>query len=95
MLCDDDGFTLCVMAFMMMEASHLKEIDAQIQEIKQENMTNITPRITPAPIIPNLEKKNKKKMLMKSCLIVFMIGILILQNALNKAQNLLVLKTIL
>lgn len=45
MLCDDDGFTLCVMAFMMMEASHLKEIDAQIQEIKQENMTNITPRI--------------------------------------------------
>ncbi|EOI5067304.1 DNA polymerase III subunit gamma/tau, partial [Campylobacter jejuni] len=37
MLCDDDGFTLCVMAFMMMEASHLKEIDAQIQEIKQEN----------------------------------------------------------
>ncbi|EJS0154606.1 DNA polymerase III subunit gamma/tau, partial [Campylobacter jejuni] len=50
----------CVMAFMMMEASHLKEIDAQIQEIKQENTTNITPRITPSPIIPNLEKKIEK-----------------------------------
>lgn len=60
MLCDDDGFTLCVMAFMMMEASHLKEIDAQIQEIKQENTTNIIPRITPSPIIPHLEKKQKK-----------------------------------
>ncbi|EDP7302072.1 DNA polymerase III subunit gamma/tau [Campylobacter jejuni] len=60
MLCDDDGFTLCVMAFMMMEASHLKEIDAQIQEIKQENTTNIIPRITPSPIIPHLEKKTEK-----------------------------------
>lgn len=94
MLCDDDGFTLCVMAFMMMEASHLKEIDAQIQAIKQENTTNIIPRITASPIIPHLEKK-QKKMLMKSYLIVFMIGILILQNALNKVQILLVLKTIL
>lgn len=93
MLCDDDGFTLCVMAFMMMEASHLKEIDAQIQEIKQENMTNITPRIT--PVLSYLILRKIEKMLMKSCLIVFMIGILILQNALNKAQNLLVLKTIL
>lgn len=60
MLCDDDGFTLCVMAFMMMEASHLKEIDAQIQEIKQENTTNIISRITPSPIIPHLEKKTEK-----------------------------------
>lgn len=31
---DDDGFTLCVMAFMMMEASYLKEIDEKINEFK-------------------------------------------------------------
>ncbi|EAH8344408.1 DNA polymerase III subunit gamma/tau [Campylobacter coli] len=39
LICDDDSFTLCVMAFMMMEASHLKEIDTQINEI-QKNLTN-------------------------------------------------------
>lgn len=39
LICDDDGFTLCVMAFMMMEASHLKEIDTQINEI-QKNIQN-------------------------------------------------------
>lgn len=36
LLCDDDGFTLCVMAFMMMEASHLKEIDTQIKELQNQ-----------------------------------------------------------
>ncbi|KAA6226727.1 MULTISPECIES: DNA polymerase III subunit gamma/tau [unclassified Campylobacter] len=34
MISNDDGFTLCVMAFMMMEASNLKEIDAQITKIQ-------------------------------------------------------------
>lgn len=43
MLCDDDGFTLCVMAFMMMEASHLKEIDAQINELEKHTQTSISP----------------------------------------------------
>lgn len=33
---DDDGFVLCVMAFMMMEASYLKEIDTQIQSMQQK-----------------------------------------------------------
>ena len=36
LLCDDDGFTLCVMAFMMMEASYLKEIDMQISDIQSQ-----------------------------------------------------------
>jgi len=36
MLCDDDGFTLCVMAFMMMEASYLKEIDSKINELQTQ-----------------------------------------------------------
>lgn len=36
MLCDDDGFTLCVMAFMMMEASYLKEIDMQISDLQSQ-----------------------------------------------------------
>ncbi|MBS4241565.1 DNA polymerase III subunit gamma/tau [Campylobacter vulpis] len=39
LLCDDDGFTLCVMAFMMMEASHLKEIDTQINELQNQIKT--------------------------------------------------------
>ena len=39
---DDDNFVLCVMAFMMMEASHLKEIDEQINEFKNSTQTNIT-----------------------------------------------------
>ncbi len=30
--CDDNAFVLCVMAFMMMEASHLKQIDEAIDE---------------------------------------------------------------
>ncbi|TQR32438.1 DNA polymerase III subunit gamma/tau [Campylobacter sp. MIT 99-7217] len=34
---DDDGFVLCVMAFMMMEASALKEIDEQIAEYAQKS----------------------------------------------------------
>ncbi|MCD4859169.1 DNA polymerase III subunit gamma/tau, partial [Campylobacter coli] len=50
LICDDDGFTLCVMAFMMMEASHLKEIDTQINEI-QKNLTNTN---------SNLEKQEVK-----------------------------------
>lgn len=63
MLCDDDGFTLCVMAFMMMEASHLKEIDTQIQEI---STNKITPKTNPNPPSSNLshsrtpEKKIEK-----------------------------------
>lgn len=36
LICDDDGFTLCVMAFMMMEASYLKEIDTQINELQNK-----------------------------------------------------------
>ncbi|ELY7257568.1 DNA polymerase III subunit gamma/tau [Campylobacter upsaliensis] len=36
LLCDDDGFTLCVMAFMMMEASYLKEIDMQISDLQSQ-----------------------------------------------------------
>ncbi|MGH2304771.1 DNA polymerase III subunit gamma/tau [Campylobacter taeniopygiae] len=56
MICDDDGFTLCVMAFMMMEASYLKEIDTQINEIEQRKTENITPKITPI-----LEQKIKEK----------------------------------
>ncbi|MBZ7930033.1 DNA polymerase III subunit gamma/tau [Campylobacter molothri] len=48
MICDDDGFTLCVMAFMMMEASYLKEIDTQINEIKQrKTIENTVPKTTP------------------------------------------------
>lgn len=50
LICDDDGFTLCVMAFMMMEASHLKEIDAQINEI-EKNLTSAN---------SNLEKQEIK-----------------------------------
>ncbi|TEY03459.1 DNA polymerase III subunit gamma/tau [Campylobacter sp. US33a] len=30
--CDDNGFVLCVMAFMMMEAIHLKQIDEEISK---------------------------------------------------------------
>lgn len=47
-VCEDDGFTLCVMAFMMIEACYLKEIDEEIKQIniqtpkstqKQENLS--------------------------------------------------------
>ncbi|MDX2330668.1 DNA polymerase III subunit gamma/tau [Campylobacter hepaticus] len=62
MLSDDDGFTLCIMAFMMIEASHLKEIDLQIQEIQEKNsFENTSKTIHTNPIIPQLEKKEKEK----------------------------------
>ncbi|MCH5336539.1 MAG: DNA polymerase III subunit gamma/tau [Campylobacter sp.] len=57
MLCDDDGFTLCVMAFMMMEASHLKEIDTQISEIKSTQTTQkSSPKISIAPTTQKTDK---------------------------------------
>lgn len=57
MLCDDDGFTICVMAFMMMEASHLKEIDTQINQI-QEAQTTQKSSSKPA-VAQTIQKPNK------------------------------------
>ncbi len=61
---DDDGFTLCVMAFMMMEASHLKEIDTQINEI-QKNLTNTNSNLekqeVKTPIVLEIQKSSTIK----------------------------------
>ncbi|TKX32176.1 DNA polymerase III subunit gamma/tau [Campylobacter estrildidarum] len=59
-VCDDDSFTLCVMAFMMMEASYLKEIDTQINEIDQRKTENVAPKITPI-LEQKIEEKPKAK----------------------------------
>ncbi len=59
MLCDDDGFTLCVMSFMMMEASHLKEIDIQIKEIKQE-IPSIEEKLNHTPFNTTIKEKIEK-----------------------------------
>ncbi|MBM0636706.1 DNA polymerase III subunit gamma/tau [Campylobacter sp. VicNov18] len=70
MLCDDDGFTLCVMAFMMIEASHLKEIDEQIQEIKQESLPAPTPQTihfnSNTPAFEEKTEKNTYEILLES-----------------------------
>ena len=47
-LCDDDSFVLSLMAFRMMEASHLKEIDEEISfKLKSQN-TQIKEQVSPA-----------------------------------------------
>lgn len=57
MLCDDDSFTLCVMTFMMMEASHLKEIDTQINEI--QNTQTIQKQSPKIPINSTIQKTSQ------------------------------------
>ncbi len=59
MLCDDDSFTLCVMAFMMMEASHLKEIDTQISEYENTKIQQKTSTLTPTFVKSTLQKESK------------------------------------
>lgn len=69
LICDDDGFTLCVMAFMMMEASHLKEIDTQIAELQeQSHLTKNEEKLTPPTPInsPSKSEKNAYEILLES-----------------------------
>ena len=66
-ICDDDGFTLCVMAFMMMEATHLKGIDAQILELQNQDPSpgeNPAPNLPPSP--PAKGDKNAYEILLES-----------------------------
>ena len=53
-ICDDDGFVLCVMAFMMIEASNIESIDEAIIKAKEElqNPINIPSNNTPKPKDP-------------------------------------------
>lgn len=69
LICDDDGFTLCVMAFMMMEASHLKEIDTQIAELQnQAQPTKNEEKLTPSTPLnpPSKSEKNAYEILLES-----------------------------
>lgn len=53
--CDDNAFVLCVMSFMMIEASHLKQIDEAIDEeersLKEANKPKSTENFVHTPTI--------------------------------------------
>ncbi|TKX29799.1 DNA polymerase III subunit gamma/tau [Campylobacter sp. MIT 12-5580] len=65
--CDDDAFVLCVMAFMLMEASALKSIDEEIQNLNKaqapqnEEKLISTQKISPNEPSPQTSIKEEKK----------------------------------
>ncbi|MCX2683682.1 DNA polymerase III subunit gamma/tau [Campylobacter sp. MIT 21-1685] len=68
-VCDDDGFILCVMAFMMMEASHLKEIDSQITQLQKfETQVGHTHEVPKgfAQIFQDVSTKNPYELLLEA-----------------------------
>lgn len=53
--CDDNAFVLCVMAFMMIEASNLKQIDEAIEEEQKHQSVSVSNNINS----PNLTQPTK------------------------------------
>ncbi|HEC1783015.1 TPA: DNA polymerase III subunit gamma/tau [Campylobacter lari] len=64
---DDDSFVLCVMAFMLIEATYLKSIDEAIKSSKQDSMPSPKQQETPSiQQIPKEEKLNPYENLLKA-----------------------------
>ncbi|HJE65772.1 MAG TPA: DNA polymerase III subunit gamma/tau [Campylobacter avium] len=57
-VCDDDSFVLCVMSFMMMEATYLREIDEEIENYKRQDVQKESKA---QPISYTNDKKNSSK----------------------------------